>query len=69
MCYCVFMEMSELKRIVEASGYKISFLAEKIGVKATTLRRCLSGKQQLGKSAQLLLLKYLNKESLLKKAS
>ncbi len=54
------VDAAAIKIAVKKSGYKINWLAEKIGVTARTLSRFLNGKTKLGKSALILLLQVLN---------
>lgn len=49
-----------VKVAVKDSGYKINWLAKRIGVTARTLSRFLNGKTRLGKPALILLFQILN---------
>lgn len=57
------------KTAVKKSGLKQTWIAEQIGVSENTLSSFLSGKQNLGKPAQILLARVLKLDEASEKAS
>lgn len=54
------LNLEQVRQTVKNSGYKTSWIAERIGVDASTLSRFMSGKSKMGKPAMILLFQVLN---------
>ncbi len=65
------LDLNKIKTAIKHSGLRTQWIAEKIGVGPRTLGGYLAGRQNLGRSAQILLLQVLeiNEADVLKKAS
>lgn len=63
------LKIADVKKAIEQGGLKKKWVAEKIGVSSNTLSEFLSGRKNMGKSAQILLAQVLKLHDASDKAS